>query len=111
MFEIEFGDCDEGRHPHCGGVECETVLLVSGFGSLEQAEEYAREILYDRHTVAEVLADPGDGLQAASMMTEAHDLERVVRDYNVADTSQPNGEQGYPFVAGGHDEFSLYLPD
>lgn len=23
------------------------------------------------------------------------------------DTSQPNGEQGYTFVAGGHDEFSL----
>ena len=112
MFEIEFGDCDEGLHPHCEGVECETVLLVSGFGSLEQAEEYAREILYDRHTVAEVLADPGDGLLAASMMTEARDPAGVVvRDYNVADTSQPSGEKGYTFVAGGHDEFSLYLPD
>jgi hypothetical protein len=64
MFEIEFGDCDEGLHPHCEGVECETVLLVTGFGSLEQAEEYAREILYDRHTVAEILAEPGDGLLA-----------------------------------------------
>lgn len=35
----------------------------------------------------------------------------VIRDYNVADTSQPNGEQGHTFVAGGHDEFSLYLTD
>ncbi len=39
MFEIEFGDCDEVRHPHCEGVECETVLLVRGFGMKEQAEQ------------------------------------------------------------------------
>jgi hypothetical protein len=46
------------------------------------------------------------------MMTEARDPAGVVvRDYNVADTSQPSGEKGYTFVAGGHDEFSLYLPD
>jgi len=112
MFEIEFGDCDEVRHPHCEGVECETVLLVRGFGMKEQAEQYARDVLYDRHTVAEILASPGEGLRADSLMPEGRDPAGVIiRDYNVADTSQPNGEQGYTFVAGGHDEFSLYLPD
>ncbi|MGL5825735.1 MAG: hypothetical protein ACRCYU_13135 [Nocardioides sp.] len=112
MFDVEFGDCDESLHPHCEGVECETVLLVSGFESLAQAEDYARDVMYDRVTVAAVLAGPGEGLTASTMMTEGRDPAGVIiRDYNVADTSQPCGEQGYSFVAGGHDEFSLYLPD
>lgn len=111
-FDIEFGDCDESLHPHCEGMVCDTVLLVSGFESLEHAEEYARDLLYYRYTVADVLSGPGEGLTASSMMTGERDPATVIiRDYNVADHACPSGDRSYTFVAGGHDEFSLEEPD
>lgn len=107
-FDIEFGDCDESLHPHCEGVVCDTVLLVSGFETVEHAEEYARDLLYDRYTVADVLSGPGEGLTASTMMTGERDPATVIiRDYNVADNACPSGDRSYTFVAGGHDEFSL----
>lgn len=107
-FDIEFGDCDESLHPHCEGVVCETVLLVSGFETVEHAEEYARDLLYDRYTVADVLSEPGQGLTASTMMTAERDPATVIiRDYHVADNACPSGDRSYTFVAGGHDEFSL----
>lgn len=107
-FDIEFGDCDESLHPHCEGVVCDTVLLVSGFETVEHAQEYARDLLYDRYTVADVLSGPREGLTASTMMTGERDPATVIiRDYNVADNACPSGDRSYTFVAGGHDEFSL----
>lgn len=107
-FDIEFGDCDESLHPHCEGVVCDTVLLVSGFETLEHAQEYARHLLYERCTVADVLAGPGEGLTASTMMSGERDPATVIiRDYHVADNAWPSGDRSYTFVAGGHDEFSL----
>lgn len=112
MFEIEFGDCDERLHPHCAGVKCRTVLRVSGLASHEEAEDYARDILYDRYAVAEILESPSEGLTATSLVAAGRDPAGVIlRDYNVMKTSTGQGDSDRTLVAGGHDEFSLVEPD
>lgn len=110
MFEIEFGDCDESMHPRCGGVVCATVLGVAGFVSQEDAEDYARDVLYDEYTVAQILAGAGDGLTAGSLMSDGRDpAEVILRDINVVLTTTTPGCR--TVVSGGHDDYGLVNPE
>ena len=109
MFEIEFGDCDESVHPHCAGVVCATVLRVSGFVSEEEAETYARDVLYDQHTAAGVLDGPGDRLAAVLLVNGRDPSGIVLRDYNVIDVqTSADGGVSRLVVAGDHDDFGLF---
>jgi len=110
VFEIEFGDCDESMHPRCDGVVCATVLGVAGFVSQEEAEDYARDVLYNENTVAQILAGAGDGLTAGSLMSGGRDpAEIILRDYNVVFTTTPSGSR--TVVSGGHDDYGLVNPE
>jgi len=108
-FGIEFGNCDEDKHPHCGGVECDTVCAVDGFATLDEAWDFAREVLGDEMRISHVIdwVSRWDGLTYSEMRSDTSD-DPILRDYNLLDYNQPSGEQTYTIVEGDHDDWGLY---